>query len=133
MAQVAAAGRPASWSVRTDPAVIASGAAALSIAVAGLLAWITVRTDAPGRALFELVAVVPNVLPPLLTATAWVLLLSPRIGLINVVAQRVGLPPFNVYSMPGMIFVEGLILAPLAYLIISAALRSMDPSLEEAA
>src|SRR5437867_2553941 len=193
MAQVAAAGRPASWSVRTDPAVVAtagvglilaflalyptamlfygsvsdaplgvpghltlahyrtaysdpntyrmignsfvfaSGAAALSIAVAGLLAWITVRTDAPGRALFELVAVVPNVLPPLLTATAWVLLLSPRIGLINVVAQRVGLPPFNVYSMPGMIFVEGLILAPLAYLIISAALRSMDPSLEEAA
>ncbi len=193
MARVAAAGRPAFWSVRTDPAVVAtagvglilaflalyptamlfygsvsdaplgvpghltlahyrtaygdpntyrmignsfvfaSGAAAISLVVAGLLAWITVRTDAPGRALFELVAVVPNVLPPLLTATAWVLLLSPRIGLINVVAQRVGLPPFNVYSMAGMIFVEGLILAPLAYLIISAALSSMDPSLEEAA
>src|SRR2546430_17469606 len=113
--------------------VFASGGAAISLVVAGLLAWVAVRTDAPGRALFELVAVVPNVLPPLLTATAWVLLLSPRIGLINVVAQRVGLPPFNVYSMAGMIFVEGVILAPLAYLIISAALSSIDPSLQQTA
>lgn len=114
--------------------LFAGGAAALSIALAGLLAWITIRTDAPGRGLFELVALVPNVLPPLLTSTAWVLLLSPRIGLINLAVLRpLGLPPFNVYSMTGMIFVEGLILAPLAFLIIAAALRSMDPALEEAA
>src|SRR2546430_17328336 len=92
--------------------VFASGAAAISLVVAGLLAWITVRTDAPGRALFELVAVVPNVLPPLLTATAWVLLLSPRIGLINLVAQRVGLPPFHVYSMAGSVFCQGVDPAP---------------------
>jgi iron(III) transport system permease protein len=114
--------------------LFAGGSAAISIAVAGLLAWITIRTDAPGRGLFELVALVPNVLPPLLTSTAWVLLLSPRIGLINLAVLRpLGLPPFNVYSMSGMIFVEGLILAPLAFLIISAAMQSMDPTLEEAA
>ena len=91
------------------------------------------RTNAPGRGLFELVALAPNVLPPLLIATSWVLLLSPRIGLVNVLLQRVGLPVLNVYSMPGMIFVEGLILTPLAFLLIASALRSMDPSLEESA
>ncbi len=126
-------GDPNTYRLIGSSFVFAGGAAAFSLLVAGTLAWITVRTDAPGRGLFELVALVPNVLPPLLTSTAWVLLLSPRIGLINFLVQRLGLPPFNVYSMPGMIFVEGLVLAPLAYLIISAALRSMDPSLEEAA
>ncbi|HXF81643.1 MAG TPA: iron ABC transporter permease [bacterium] len=126
-------GDPHTWRLIGNSFLFAGGAAALSIAVAGLLAWITIRTDAPGRAVFELVAVVPNVLPPLLTATAWALLLSPRIGLLNLALLRpLGLPPFNIYSLAGMIFVEGLILAPLAFLIISAALRSMDPALEEA-
>ena len=41
--------------------------------------------------------------------------------------------PFNIYSMPGLIFVEALILTPLAFLIIAAAMKSMDPSLEESA
>jgi len=114
--------------------VFAGGAAALSLVVGGVLAWITVRTNAPGRAIFELVALVPNVLPGLLVATAWTLLLSPRIGLVNVaLLQPLGLPPFNIYSMPGMIFVEGLVLTPLAFLIIAAGLRSIDPTLEEAA
>ncbi len=114
--------------------VFAGGAAALSLVLGGVLAWITVRTNAPGRAVFELVALVPNVLPGLLIATAWTLLLSPRIGLLNVaLLQPLGLPPFNIYSMPGMIFVEGLVLTPLAFLIIAAALRSIDPTLEEAA
>ena len=113
--------------------IFGAGSAALSMLLAVTLAWITVRTNAPGRGLFELVALVPNVLPPLLIATSWVLLLSPRIGVLNALGSRLGLPPFNVYSMPGMIFVEGLILTPLAFLIIAAALRSMDPALEESA
>ncbi|MGQ0548766.1 MAG: ABC transporter permease [Armatimonadota bacterium] len=113
--------------------VFAAGSVALSLLLATVLAWITVRTNAPGRGLFELVALVPNVLPPLMIATAWVLLLSPRVGMLNVLARTLGLPPLNIYSMPGMIFVEGLILTPLAFLIIAAALRSMDPALEESA
>ncbi len=113
--------------------VFGAGAALLSVALGAILAWITVRTNAPGRAVFEMVALVPNVLPPLLISTSWVLLLSPRIGLLNEVGRRLGLPALNVYSLPGMIFVEGLILAPLAFLIIAAALRSMDPALEESA
>ncbi|HEY3246844.1 MAG TPA: iron ABC transporter permease [bacterium] len=126
-------GDPATYRLIATSSLFAGGAAALSLVFAGALAWITVRTNAPGRGLFELVALVPNVLPPLLIATSWVLLLSPRIGLLNVVLGWVGIPPFNIYSIAGMILVEGLILTPLAYLIIAASMRSMDPSLEEAA
>ncbi len=127
-------GDPETYRLIGNSFIFAGGAAAISLLVGGVLAWITVRTNAPGRAIFELVALVPNVLPGLLVATAWTLLLSPRIGLLNVaVLERLGLPPFNIYSMPGMIFVEGLVLTPLAFLIIAAALRSIDPTFEEAA
>ncbi len=125
---------PATYRLMLNSFVFAAGTAALSVLFGLVLAWITVRTNAPGRALFELVALAPNVLPPLLVATSWTLVLSPRIGLLNVAVLRpLGLPPLNIYSMGGMIFVEALVTTPLAFLIIAAALRSMDPTLEEAA
>jgi iron(III) transport system permease protein len=70
----------------------------------------------------------------MLIAASWVLLLSPRVGILNLlIMRRVGLPALNIYSLPGMVGVEGLILTPLAFVILAGALRSMDPSLEEAA
>ncbi len=125
---------PSTYRLLLNSFVFAAGTAAISVLLGLVLAWITVRTNAPGRALFELVALVPNVLPPLLVATSWTLVLSPRIGLVNVgILRPLGLPPVNVYSMGGMVFVEALVTTPLAFLIIAAALRSMDPALEEAA
>ncbi len=127
---------PDTWEVLLNSFVFAGGSAALSIVLAGVIAWVVVRTNAPGARFFELIAIVPNIMPPLLIAVAWTLLLNPTVGLINgLVMTLFGLDtaPFNIYSMAGMIFVEGLILTPLAFLIIAAALRSMDPSLEESA
>jgi len=116
--------------------VFGLGASGLSVVLALTLAWITIRTNAPFSRLFELTAIVPNIMPPILIAISWVLLLNPNNGLIN--ASLVKLfgwqqGPFNIYSLPGLIFVEGLILTPLAFLIIAAALKSMDPALEESA
>lgn len=119
-----------------DSFVFALGASLLSLILAVTLAWITVRTNAPLRGILELTAIVPNIFPPVLIAIAWTLLLSPSVGLFNAILKGVfnlSEGPLNIYSMPGLIFVEGLILTPLAFLIISAALRSMDPSLEESA
>ena len=112
------------------------GASGLSVVLALTLAWITIRSDAPFRRLFELTAIVPNIMPPILIAISWVLLLNPSNGLINATLMwTLGLekPLFNIYSLPGLIFVEGLILTPLSFLIIAAALKGMDPSLEESA
>jgi iron(III) transport system permease protein len=127
---------PETFEVILNSFVFAAGSALLSIVLATVMAWVVIRTNAPGRRFFELIAVVPNIMPPLLIAVTWTFLLNPSTGLLNVLlmtAFGLSAAPFNVYSMPGMIFVEGLILTPLAFLIIAAALRSMDPSLEESA
>ena len=42
-------------------------------------------------------------------------------------------PPFDIYSLGGMIWVDGLHYSPMAFLLMSAAFRAMDPSLEESA
>jgi iron(III) transport system permease protein len=126
---------PTAYPLILNSFIFGIGASGLSVILALTLAWITIRTNAPFRRLFELIAIIPNILPPLLISISWVLLLNPSNGLINTILMRLGLEqaPFNIYSLPGLIFVEGLILTPLAFLIISAALKSMDPSLEESA
>jgi iron(III) transport system permease protein len=127
---------PVTYQLLLNSFIFAAGSSVLATGLAAVLAWITVRTNAPMRKVFELTAIVPNIFPPLMLAVAWGALLSPRTGLINrALMQSFGLEsaPLNVYSMWGMIFVEGLITAPLAFLIVSASLHSMDPSLEESA
>jgi iron(III) transport system permease protein len=133
---VRAFGDPEAYPLLLNSFIFGLGAAGLSVIFALALAWITIRTNAPFRRLFELTAIIPNILPPILVSISWVMLLNPSNGLINglfvkILALEKG--PFNIYSMAGLIFVEALILTPLAFLIIAAALKSMDPSLEESA
>ena len=133
---IKAYGDPEAYPLLLNSFIFGLGASGLSVVFALALAWITIRTNAPFRRLFELTAIVPNILPPILVSISWVMLLNPSNGLINgVLVKLFGLEkgPFNIYSIPGLIFVEGLILTPLAFLIIAAAMKSMDPSLEESA
>jgi iron(III) transport system permease protein len=133
---VRAYGDPEAYPLLLNSFIFGLGAAGLSVIFALALAWITIRTNAPFRRLFELTAIIPNILPPILVSISWVMLLNPSNGLINGLFVKIlGLEkgPFNIYSMAGLIFVEALILTPLAFLIIAAALKSMDPSLEESA
>jgi iron(III) transport system permease protein len=127
---------PLTYRLLVNSFIFASGSAVLATFLAATLAWITVRTNAPLRKFFELTAIIPNIFPPVMLSVAWTILLSPRTGVLNLLLMQLfGLqsPPFNIYSMTGMIFVEALLTAPLAFLIISAGLYSMDPSLEESA
>ncbi|MBM4264314.1 MAG: iron ABC transporter permease [Deltaproteobacteria bacterium] len=127
---------PEAYSLMLNSFIFGIGSAGLSVIFALALAWITIRTDAPFRRLFELTAIIPNILPPMLVSISWVMLCNPSNGLINgVFVKLFGMEkgPFNIYSMTGLIYVEALILTPLAFLIIAAAMKSMDPSLEESA
>ena len=127
---------PEAYPLLLNSFIFGVGASGLSVVFALALAWITIRTNAPFRRLFELTAIIPNILPPILVSISWVMLLNPSNGLINALLKNIfGLEkaPFNIYSLPGLIFVEALILTPLAFLIIAAALKGMDPSLEESA
>ncbi|MFM2129746.1 MAG: hypothetical protein RL477_1292 [Pseudomonadota bacterium] len=127
---------PTTYGLFYNTFIYVTGATALGISLAAMLAWLVERTDMPGK--IWIYAGVPMTLamPGMLQAMAWVLLLSPRIGFINkLLIEEMGLPidPINVYSLGGMIFVEGLRLVPTAFLMLVPLMRSMDPALEEAA
>ena len=129
-------GDPATYAVMSNTLWFALGSTTYGILIAATLAWLVERTNIPGK--IWIYAGVPMTLamPGMLQAMAWVLLASPRIGFINKGLMEVfGLssPPFNIYTLPGMIFIEGLRMVPTAFLMLVPLLRSMDPSLEEAA
>jgi iron(III) transport system permease protein len=127
---------PLTYQLLFNSFIFAGGSALLATALAATLAWISIRTNAPFRKLFEITAIVPNIFPPAMLAVSWTVLLSPRTGLINRLLMQVfdlSEAPFNLYSLWGMVYVEALITVPLAFLMVSAALYSMDPALEESA
>lgn len=113
--------------------VYVTGATAFGITVAAGLAWLVERTNIPGK--IWIYAGVPMTLamPGMLQAMAYVLLLSPRIGYLNELLGVFAIGPINIYSLSGMIFIEGLRLVPTAFLMLVPLLRAMDPALEEAA
>ncbi len=124
------------YSTFKNSLIFASGSAGLSFILGTILAWLTERTNTPLRAIFVPIAVVPLILPGVLESIAWIFLLSPKFGYLNVwLRDLFGLPsmPFNVFSLPGMIWVHSVGQVPLAFLMMVAAFKSMDPSLEESA
>lgn len=100
------------------------------------LAFLNVRTDIPGKGLFQVLPLVPMMFPHVLFAAAWIMLLNPSNGLINVWLRslfRVSSGPINIYSLGGMIFLEGLLDVPVTFMVVAPAMFSFDPTLEEAA
>lgn len=128
----------------TDPAlpktllntvVFTLGASCFSTILGGLLAYLSVRTDIPFSGLFRVLPIVPMMIPHVLFAAAWITLLNPTNGMLNLFLRNVfGLSdgPFNIYSLGGMIFLEGMLDLPVTYLVISPAMYSFDTTLEEA-
>jgi iron(III) transport system permease protein len=114
----------------------AFGAAALSLTIGTSLAWMNERTNTPFKTLFFALAIIPLVIPGILFTVSWIMLASPKIGIINLVLQTLtGTDAVfvNIYTMIGMIWVDGLHYSPMAFLLMTAAFRSMDPALEEQA
>ena len=114
----------------------ALGTCTLTFLIGTFLAWVSERTNTPFKKLFVVMSLIPFIIPGILSTISWILLLSPKIGLINIVVKdilRLESAPFNVYSMWGMIWAESIHLYPLVFLLMSAAFRNMDTSLEEAA
>ena len=112
----------------------AVGAALLSLAVGTGLAYFNVRTDVPFKALFFAASIIPLIIPGILYTISWIFLASPTIGLLNSALEPVfGPGTFNIFTVWGMIWVEGLHLSPIAFLFMVAAFRSTDPALEESA
>ena len=116
--------------------IIAGGSALLAGVIGVTLAWITARTDMPFRSVFQTLNIIPFFISSIVGAIAWSLLASPKMGMLNsVLMGLLGLEkaPFNIYSIPGIIWVSALFHVPFIYLFCIGPFRQMDPALEEAA
>ncbi|GAC1346166.1 MAG: iron ABC transporter permease [Acetobacteraceae bacterium] len=114
--------------------IACTGGTLVAVLIGLAFAWIVVRTDTPCKGLIAATGLLPLFVPPLVGGVAWAILGSPKTGLINTVLARAGVEwRINLYSMVGIVTVFGMYYAPYVYMFVSAALKNMDPTLEEAA
>jgi iron(III) transport system permease protein len=127
--------------VMTTTLLVVVGSTVLATAIGASFAWLNERTDASLGRLSSVLPIIPLLVPPLAGAIGWILLASTGPGYLNVairgVAGWLGVDmgndgPLNIFSWPGMVFMYVLYLVPQVYLPTAAALRNLDPSLEEA-
>ncbi len=133
---IAAYGSPETLGLLGNSLLFACGTSVFAFSVGAVLAWMNERTNTPFKSLFFALTIIPLIIPGIMFTISWILLGSPKIGLVNLLLQNwFGTEHvfINVYSMWGMIWVDGLHYSPMAFLIMTAAFRSMDPSLEESA
>ena len=113
----------------------AAGSAVLALIIGWMTAWIVERTNTPLKPLAYLTAIISLGTPYILYVTAWLLVFG-KAGPINQLYRALtGTSDvlIDIYSMPGMIMVEGFLWSPLAFLLVGATLRNANPELEEAA
>lgn len=127
---------PGTYEVLLNTLLFAVGTVTVALLFAVPLVWLLMRTDLPLKRTIYVLMTVGILIPVFLRTIAWILLLSPRIGLVNQWASQLfGLedPLLSLYNIPGMAFIQGVSFVPGAFFMLSAAYRTMDPSLEEAA
>jgi len=113
---------------------VAFAATVMALVFGFVIAWILTRTNVPMRAALEQLMAVPYYVTPLLGALAWALLGSPESGFINQLWRAAGAKEalFDVTGPIGIAWVMALFEGSVAFVMISAVMKSMDPSLEEA-
>lgn len=132
---------PLTYQMIWNTLYFASAGTLFTVSIAVLFAWLIERTDMPWRNLAWSLLLVPLAMPGFLFAMAWIFLLDNRIGIVNIwlrallgwLGWDLQTGPVNIYSMGGMIFLDGLRGVTTVFLLIVGAFRAMDPTLEEAA
>ncbi len=99
-----------------------------------LVALILGLTDVRGKGVFAFLLLIPMMIPPHVTAIAWIQALGPSSALL----QALGIaPPLGsthpLYSREGVILLLGVQHAPLVFLVVLAALRSLPREMSDAA
>jgi iron(III) transport system permease protein len=127
---------PLNWGALRNTLVTASLSMVFGVLIAFPLAWLVGRTNLYGKKFFRTLFVMTYMVPPYVGAMAWLRLLNPRVGTLNIFLQNLfGLQetPFNIYTVGGLVWVLTTFYYPYAFITISRAMEKMDPSLEEAA
>jgi len=118
-------------------AIIATCSAIICCLVAAPMGWLVSRTDMPGRQTIRALVTASFVTPPFLGAVAWELLAAPNSGLLNqlyrfVTGAEADEHLFDIYSLPGIIFVISCYTFPFVFVLVANALDNMPGELEDA-
>jgi iron(III) transport system permease protein len=127
---------PLNWDALVNTLVTGSFSMIFGVIIAFPLAWLVGRTNLYGRKFFRTLFVMTYMVPPYVGAMAWLRLLNPTVGNLNVFLKtmlHLEKMPFNIYTVGGLTWVLTTFYYPYAFITISRAMEKMDPSLEEAA
>jgi len=109
----------------------------ISFPIGVSIAWLLARTKIPFSHTLEFLFWVSYMVPALPTTIAWITLLDPDIGVINIALKslfHLDQGPFNIFSVPGIIWANlmghGI---SIKVMLLTPAFRNMDATLEEAA
>lgn len=110
-------------------------ATVIGILYGGAIAWTVERTDAPFRSLAYLTVFMSLGMPNILQVAAWQFMLGRQGPFNQAYMYLTGTKElfFDVYSMAGMVFVQGILWSPLVFLLLSATFRRTNAEMEEAA
>jgi iron(III) transport system permease protein len=122
------------WAASVNTLSFALVSTLFSFVLGTFLAWIVARTNTPFAQWIGVITMGRIIIPGVIITISWILLASPSIGMLNYfIESMTGVRRIlNIYSFWGMVWVQSLEMAPLAYLLMSAAMQSVDPRLEEA-
>ncbi|HXR86471.1 MAG TPA: hypothetical protein VN728_05860, partial [Stellaceae bacterium] len=124
------------WRVLANTFAFSGLTLVVAMAIGAPIAWLVERTDFPGKTVVFSTMTIGLLVPGFVTAIGWEFLLHPRIGMINtalIALFHLSAPPISITNLWGMGWVQGLGLAPVAFVMTSVVLRAMDPALEDAA
>jgi iron(III) transport system permease protein len=121
------------WDALRNSLVIAAAMALIAVPLGGILAFLMIRTDLPGRGWIEPLLLIPVFVSPMVLGFGYVVAAGP-VGFYSVWAKDLlGGVPWNVYSLTGIAVIAGLTHVPHVYLYSSSALKSLGSDVEEAA
>ena len=114
--------------------LVAAIATVFAVLFGFTMGWILSRTNVPGRAAFEQLMAMPYYVTPLMGALAWALIASPNSGFVNQIWRALGGDGYvvDINTPGGIAWVMALFEGSVAFVMIGAVMKSMDPALEEA-
>jgi iron(III) transport system permease protein len=112
---------------------LATGLTAIAVPLGGMLAFLMIRTDLPGKGFIAPLLLVPIFVSPMVMGFGYVVSMGP-VGFYSLWAKDIlGLIPWNIYSFTSIVVIAGLTHVPHVYLYASSALKSLGSDVEEAA
>jgi iron(III) transport system permease protein len=126
--------RARTFEILKNTTALAAGVSLATIVIAVPLAWLTTRTDLPGRRFWAATAPLPLVVPSYVGALTIIAALGPRGLLQDALSGPFGVERLpEIYGFFGAWLTLTLFTYPYVFLSVRAALRGLDPSLDEAA